>query len=904
MGLNLYHYLTVMCLALCFTTVYGQDTQGSDCPGINSFFVGSVVPNPSFEKQGSCPVKASDLDKAESWEQATLATTDYFTEGCYMGEGFIIPPTPFPDGKSCVGIITEGLSKVVTEVGTEYFVYQEYLGTNLSSSLENGVDYTLKMHVGFGTPDDQGTDPDDIETYISTPDETTLVLYGFTDKGAAKFPFKTRKCIIEDYGDKWEEISRVTVKSNGLGWVETKIDFKALRDYNAIIIGGACNTTVDHSNPTSEYVFIDNLILNKAEDFEFGMPTKVGSICNGDLKLIAPEIAPNMVVSYEWYKDDQLIPGEFSSELFLGSAAGVGGLYHVVITDGKDCAESQPIEVDENSEYNMLPAGTLCKGGNLTLDAGVGYDTYAWSTGESTQTITITSTGTYSVTVTKGNGCTDADTVNIDKATDIAISGNVTDADYGEANGAISVNITGGTTPYEYKWSNGETDKDMYNLPGGTYTLEVWDRNGCYSTEEFTVNEVPKKLMVNISVTPVRCHGEKSGSIEIEVSGGVPPYEVAWPELEFSGNHIENLGAGQYHFIVKDSQGKKHEGSASVVEPELLYINNVSLKNPDCHGSENGEIEVNVYGGELPYAIKWEHTSASDLSFDNLPEGEYRVTITDKNGCEVATEIILNAPAELSATFVSEDPSCYGAKDGSIRFIDLTGGQKPYRYFINGVEEDISTFQRLGEGIYTVEIIDDNGCSIADNFVLIEPDHIEVSVTSNKSHIVEGDSVNLYLDVFPDYPSGFNYFWKSSLSNDNADLCDTCYSNTVFPRHKTTFSYVLTNGACTYSDEVTIYVDAIRVYMPNAFTPNEDGVNDKLTIGTNGENLTVVSFDVYNRWGTQVYSERNVSLKDFQGWDGRFKDQSVQAGTYFYKVDLMDKNGKHFKRQSSITILD
>lgn len=893
--------LLLLFLYTGMTTAFGQD---SDCEGISSFFVGSIIPNPSFEEQDDCPTKASQLDYAVDWKQATWATTDYFTEGCYMGQGFIVPPTPFPDGKSCVGIITEGLE----EKNNKYQINQEYVGTNLKSDLEQGTEYTLSFYVGFGTPTDPQVDPEDedeIYTGVVTPEKTTLSLYAYDQ--VAYFPLKTRRSIELDYPE-WELIGETVVENkNGTGWVLTDIKFTPDKNYKAIILGGIARDikdVTDINNQPREYVFIDNLILNKTDEFEFGEPIKVGSICNGDLKLVAPEVAHNMVVSYQWYKDGQELNNEFSSEILLGDAVGKSGEYYVIITDGKECVQSDPIYVDENDDYNMKPAGSLCKGGSLTLDAGSGYDDYTWNTGETTQVITISDIGNYSVTVTKSNGCTGSDTVSIMNATEILLSADVFDADYGESNGAINLSVSGGAFPYTFKWSNGAETKNIDNLAGGSYTVEVWDDNGCYATMSFDVNEVPKKLNVNISVTPVLCYGDKTGAISIEVKGGVPPYEIIWPDLEVTGNEITDLPAGQYQFIVKDNQNKMHKGAATVTEPDALRVSSSYVKSPTCFDASDGEFKVIVEGGEPPYDIEWSHSTSSSLEFKNMEAGTYKLTVTDMNGCMTTTEVGLIAPDKMEATFISEDPSCYGIEDGYVRLGGLAGGHRPYSYFLNGNQVDLSQLQNLTEGTYLVEVVDDNGCTISHEFTLTEPDLIEVSLSTDNSHIIEGDSTTIYLDVFPEMPENFNYSWSTSISNNNSGLCDSCAENIVSPRHTTQYTFTLTNGLCSYSDAVTINVEAIRIYMPNAFTPNDDGINDKLIIGTNGKNLTVVSFDVFNRWGNLVYSEKNVPLQDFKGWDGLHKNQLAAPGTYMYKVDLMDNKGKHFKRKSTITILN
>ncbi len=866
------------------------DFQDDDCQcdGVNSFYVSSIIPNPSFEEMKGIPTQASQLDSAKHWRQATMATTDYYYQGGYMGAGIATPPLPFPDGDACAGIIVAKYI-IPNDKNIDPFTNQDYLGTNLLSPLEQDTTYTLELSVGFGTPDPQAG-------FVETPDKVTIALYGLDKK--ANFPKKTMECITKKYPE-WELIKKITVhREDPVGWVRASMDFTPLKSYQAIMLGGEC-TTITDTDQIGDYVFIDNLILSKSSAFTFGAPTKIGSTCDASLKLKAPPV--NVPVAYQWYRDGVAIVGEFAPTLFLGDAVGKSGDYSVVISSGTGhCAQSGSIHIDENStSFAISGPTTICGEDSITLDAGPNYLSYAWSTGETSPSIVVSTAGTYSVTVKKGNGCEGKDTVVVNYSPQITLSGTVVNSDYTTNNGSIDLTVNGGIKPYSYSWSNSATTQDIQNLADGEYIVHVKDKYSCAAIDTFTVL---KKLTYQITPSPVLCAGESTGSIKITVIGGLPPYTIFWPTLNKYGSTVNNLPAGQYDFVITDSQGKKLKSNITVEEPEPLIIDVLTQKNPLCFASANGEIAISVKGGTGPYNISWNYDNSNSLQLTDLAGGIYTVTVTDRNNCTIQKDIELIAPEELQADFRAGDPTCYGLEDGFIKVENLTGGTRPYTYFLNSEEAELRDLNGLAAGNYLIRIVDKNKCEISENIHLQKPEFIEVKVNASDFNLVEGDSALLFLEVLPHIPDNFSYMWKTDRYAEN-NLCDTCAVNVVRPTSTTTYTYVLSNGNCVYTDAVKINVEAIRIYMPNVFSPNGDAINDVLLIGTNRKDLVVASFQVFDRWGARVYSVSNVPLAQFKGWDGTFHNQQQLPGTYYYKIDLVDARGKHFKRQSTITIL-
>lgn len=128
---------------------------------------------------------------------------------------------------------------------------------------------------------------------------------------------------------------------------------------------------------------------------------------------------------------------------------------------------------------------TLCSNGQLTLDAGEGFASYLWSTGETTQSIQVSSAGSYTVNTTDNDGCEGTAGVEVNFPAPLDLNIVVTN-NTGGNNGSADLTVTGGTPPYSYLWSNGQTTQDISGLAPGTYNVTVTDTHGCTETAEAT----------------------------------------------------------------------------------------------------------------------------------------------------------------------------------------------------------------------------------------------------------------------------------------------------------------------------------------------------------------------------------------------------------------------------------
>ncbi|MBL7805203.1 MAG: T9SS type A sorting domain-containing protein [Saprospiraceae bacterium] len=191
---------------------------------------------------------------------------------------------------------------------------------------------------------------------------------------------------------------------------------------------------------------------------------------------------------------------------------------------------------------------------------------YLWSNGISNAQNNGLTAGTYTITVTDGLGCTTSTNATvIYNAEGLWLSSHSTDASCGLSNGTAEIAAMSGAPPYSYLWSTGAINSEITDLSPGEYTVTVVDANGCSSDATAIVGEVPLFVMAP-SITLETCLNAHDGAIDLQLSGGQPPFNILWSTGETS-EQITQLAAGVYSVTVSDT------GGCSMTE--TLWVSNI-----------------------------------------------------------------------------------------------------------------------------------------------------------------------------------------------------------------------------------------------------------------------------------------------------------------------------------------
>ena len=406
--------------------------------------------------------------------------------------------------------------------------------------------------------------------------------------------------------------------------------------YNVVVTdanGCTANTSVTVTEPT---MLTASAMVSSSYN---GQDLACNGASNGEATVSAS--GGTMGYTYQW--DD---PMNQTTAVATGLVAGT---YNVVVTDANGCTASNSVTINEPATIttSIISMNVSCNGGSngtvdLTVTGGTAPYTFMWSNSATTEDMVGLSSGTYNVVVTDANGCTATDNVTINEPATITTSIISTDVPCnGSNNGTVDLTVSGGTAPYTFIWSNSATTEDMVGLSPGTYNVVVTDANGCTATDNVTINE-PAGIITSITSTDVSCNGLTNGTVDLTVSGGTAPYSYVWSNSATTEDMV-GLSSGIYNIVVTDANGCTAADSVTINEPELI-LNEVTQDDGILAATEAGMI-YQWYA--CPDTLL---TGETNQTYTPTTNGEYKVVISNIEGCSVVSDCVTVASLGLSDT--------------------------------------------------------------------------------------------------------------------------------------------------------------------------------------------------------------------------------------------------------------
>ncbi len=567
------------------------------------------------------------------------------------------------------------------------------------------------------------------------------------------------------------------------------------------------------------------------------------------------------------------------------------GLYDVTITDANNCSDQFTFIISEPNQITSTPSITdvSCNGlsdGEITLstNGGVGPYSYLWSDNSTNATASTLIAGTYSVDITDSNGCA----INVgnlivnEPATLTLVATPDSVPCYGGFNGSIALAVNGGTPTYTYLWSNNRVNQNLTFITAGSYSVTVTDRNGCIDSTSATV-EQPDSFAITVASINVTCFGSDDGSIDVTVSGATPPYQYQWSANtnNFTGSSLTGLDGATYQVTVTDGNNCTTSRSIRINEPtRFRTLLSQSIDSTSCDGIIlEGSITNNTNGGTQPFSYNWSSGDTTRDITSDLVFGTYTVTSTDGNGCTDTATITLNPKELLTVTLLTDSSGCYGDSSGTAEVL-IAGGRKPYTIIWADLDSSNTKYVRnLGPGNYDVMVVDAKGCDTSMNFTITEQPAMGITVPDTISQTFGLDT------SFTGTINGVRPFDVSSIlwSPSEWFSCDDCIDPTVTAIRQRAYIVELNVNGCLYYDTLQLMINygPDPYYIPNAFSPNGDGVNDYFQIF--GIGIKEAKFTIYNRWGGQVFTGEGINAT----WDGTYNGKQAEVGTYVYNVHLI-----------------
>jgi gliding motility-associated-like protein len=446
---------------------------------------------------------------------------------------------------------------------------------------------------------------------------------------------------------------------------------------------------------------------------------------------------------------------------------------------------------------------------------------------------------------------------------------------HGQPTGWVDLNVLGGTGTYTYLWNTGGTTEDPSQLTAGTYTVTVTDQNGCNSEITATITQPAAFPSLSGTTTPVSCTGLQNGAVQSVVNGGTMPYSYLWNTGSTQSN-ITSLGAGVYTVTVTDANGCSNQYTTQIVQPTNSIAIIATTTDANCISGQLGSIIASPSGGTVPYSFLWSN-GANTNSISNQIPGTYTATATDANGCETTQNFVINDISNLQLTTTGDPQICMG--DMAHLSIDSVPNGT-LQWYYNGVALLGATshaFSTPVAGIYTVMATTPCGVYTSNPIEITTRVLSNVSIT-NSVIICTGETTPLNAG------GGMEYSWTPTIGLSDPTLPNPIASPTVTTEYTVT---VKDQYGCTATATVTVSVICDTLDIPNGYSPNEDGTNDKFVIdGIDGFPGNILY--IYNRWGNLVYKKKDYA----NDWNGRSNVNGVMFGeelpngTYYYVLDL------------------
>ena len=569
------------------------------------------------------------------------------------------------------------------------------------------------------------------------------------------------------------------------------------------------------------------------------------------------------------------------------------GTYTVSVTDITNCSMTGTVQItdpplliwDTTAFTNITCAGSA--NGIISVIAQGGTGTILYSKDGALFSTSGSFSGlfaaTYTITAKDSKGCSITSAFTIVEPPLLVLDPPVTSnvSCFGSNDGTLTISANGGTPGYTYVLnpSGASNITGVFaGLPANTYTVTVTDVSGCTKSLAGIVITQPAQLQFSlVNHQDVACFGDATGTITVNTQGGTgtPAYSII-PNIGTQGptGFFSGLTAGNYTIIATDANNCSISTSVFVNQGPQIFIANVTMTEPICFGEPNGRISLTAFGGtgQLKYKING-GTLQNDSVFTNLVAGNYSITVVDALGCTTSTSVDVTEPTAVGAIVNLQSANCTDSKDGKAIIIG-TGGRGGYKYYITpGLHINKSgIFVGLEPGTYVLRVVDTTDCEYTTNITINPPANPLANMITKQDLACngvgnEGTATANAAGGTPPY----TYLWSTEPPQTTPQA-----STLYFGFYDVT---VIDANGCIVKD--TVYIQEGPCcdvsFIPNAFSPNGDQVNDEFRVLTTA-GINLLQLEIYNRWGKRIWS----TIDYRRGWDGKIEGVDAAIDTYYY----------------------
>ncbi len=473
-------------------------------------------------------------------------------------------------------------------------------------------------------------------------------------------------------------------------------------------------------------------------------------------------------------------------------------------------------------------------------------------------------------------------------------------------------------------------DACMYMFSSGQKTRMRATLNGSRSSLLSSIGCVPVNtpILVSSVVTNPICNGDNNGSIDLSVSGGLPPFTYSW-STGSSSQDVSSLSSGSYSVTITDAQGQLETEYYTLTDPSSLSATFI-ISNTSGLGMNDGSVSVSPSGGTPPYSYYWIGSSSTSPSIYNLTAGSYTSYVIDANNCYITNvlTVIDDVLIPLSISYSVTDVTCNGGADGSVD-VSVVGGSLPYSYiWSNGSSsEDLSN---LSSGSYNLTVTDNSGQSDSLSVVVSEPLPLTLTYNVTNESSVGNNDASIDMTVSGGL-TPYLYYWSNGQNTE--DIANiTAGSYTVYVGYNNWSCFVLdtvevvvsvsgtvlgcTDSLSTNYDTSANLDDGSCVYSCGLITgvSVSDIIHDRATFNWDDMNSSVCNVDQirfrYRELGSNSWSTKTMGSPTSSGCNttniSKLILGLIPLTTYEYefKIWYCGMNSVNWHAAGSFTTLD
>ena len=424
------------------------------------------------------------------------------------------------------------------------------------------------------------------------------------------------------------------------------------------------------------------------------------------------------------------------------------------------------------------------------------------------------------------------------------------------------------------EWSTGDTTFRTRIQTAGTTQVWLKQFNGigtCYDTTYVRISNP----ILNVAADTLRFTNCKRDSLRLSVG-------KKWKSVQWSHGPKDSAvflkTTGKYSVRVQDSVGCFTADTFNFINPGKVVAQLLSTDSVRCFAESNGKAVVKGTGGFTPLTYKWnDGLSQKTATAVGLKAGTYKAIITDAFGCKDSATAVIREPNKLAIQITAQDsPTCFGYSDGRITSIG-TGGNPSYFWKWSG-GQTTSAITGLAKGTYKVLLTDRKGCRDSSIVVLGEPAQVIPKIIAGQISMRD-EFLSYTTSVTP--TGTYVYSWQPSA--DFGDQANKPDGKIKLSKNTTLLLLVTSPNGCIGRDSLNITViQPIANILPNAFSPNSDGLNEGFGLP---DIFEIKDFVVYDRWGGIIFKGNSASSK----WNGKVGNSDATAGTYAYSITAVLK---------------